>query len=215
MKNYFNLVYLLFFTIIISCNSLPMTAQSSHNPIEYNLNNTIFNLEKEDSIYLSNDMKHEFINAYSQKLLSYKNNNLNKKIDENVLSYYSQPTGMKAILSTFILNTDKSEKKILSIENILDERIYVNVDGNSIEIEPNLINNYATLLIQMEPENSDTSLYLNDRFICLAQAAKNGILVHSRTNYKIEFKINDKVICSSNTVFEDQEKKISKCIYKK
>jgi hypothetical protein len=71
-------------------------------------------------------------------------------------------------------------------------------------------NKYATLIID-EPELSDASIYLDNKFIDTVANVKNGILVRSKHKYNFELRQNKSVLCQNQFALEPNEKKATSC----
>jgi hypothetical protein len=209
IKNASKYAFILLFSVLTTLsygqNSI------SIDSLNANINLAFENIEELDSIFFEPQIKQEFISDYLKFYANYPTKKLDK--EGELITYYSTTKGIKDFILGYNGTINNINDEVSSAVMNTDMRAYYKSNNSRIMMMKmsNPLKKYALLLPRIKQKNNQTELYLNTKFICLVEQAKNGIRVHCNKKYLIEFKSNNKINCSYTITFAQQEQKIIMC----
>jgi hypothetical protein len=183
--------------------------------IRHNIDQAFEQVKQRDSVYLDPELEQELKADYFNRITTLSPGSFaNKDNAKFMIARYATAEGTEEILRDFLNSAGGTHDEIYFIGSWLYVKVYTNSSNALGYIRPDVPNQYATYLVQLEPETSGALIYLNGKAICPVAQAKNGIRVHSNKKYLVEIKAGGKTCCSNEIVFNKQERKLVKCAVK-
>jgi hypothetical protein len=157
----------------------------------------------------------ELRNAYEEGLARLMPEDFNDKGRAQLLiDHYSRPEGVEEIVREWAETTTQAHwTAIFSIDMVLYLKVFFG--SKDPDVQPmfgeNMMNKYATVLVNIEPSDKEAELYLDGRFVARAGDASKGIRVASETKYQIEVRVRGATICKESIRLGRQEQKMVLC----
>lgn len=213
--NQIRLLYIIIIiTTIVHFSSLAQEGMQNETVLTEAIYEGFKQFKDERNIAFDPDIEEDLIDAYKNKII---NMSLKDFFDQEkantAIQYYSTPIGVEKLLSEWVSSTEvRHWDKIFSIDQKLYLEVYfASKDTSDPYFGENMLNKYATLLLEISPQNLVAEIYLNDRYVCDSKAAANGICVASDKEYKLEVKADTHTTYKGRIKLKRQERKKVNC----